>query len=47
MKYKGVDIFNIEDFNKPIYVNNREFRTKNTKDYFEKSMVEANDFNPY
>ena len=30
MKYKGVDIFNIDDFDKPIYVNNREFRTENT-----------------
>ena len=44
MKYKGVDIFNIDDFDKPIYVNNREFRTENTTNYFEQSMIEANSF---
>ena len=44
MKYKGVDIFNIDDFDKPIYVDNREFRTENTTNYFEQSMIEANSF---
>jgi 2-polyprenyl-3-methyl-5-hydroxy-6-metoxy-1,4-benzoquinol methylase len=44
MKYKGVDIFNIENFKIPIYVDNREFRTANTKNYFEQSMIEANSF---
>ena len=44
MKYKGVDIFNIDDFDKPIYVNNREFRTENTINYFEQSMIEADSF---
>ena len=39
MKYKGVDIFNIDDFDKAIYVNNKEFRTENTKNYFEQSMI--------
>ena len=44
MKYKGENIFNINDFNKPIYVNNRKFRTENTTNYFEQSRIEAISF---
>ena len=42
--FEAIDIFNIDDFDKPIYVNNREFRTENTTNYFEQSMIEANSF---
>lgn len=44
MKYKGLKIFDIIDFDTPIFVENRGFRTSNTKNYFEQSMIEASDF---
>ena len=43
-KYKGIEIPYFEDFQKPIHVDNRNFRTKNTDKYFELSSHEAINF---
>jgi len=41
MIYKNIKIPVIEDFEKPIFVDNRRFRTSNTKKYFEQAMNES------
>jgi 2-polyprenyl-3-methyl-5-hydroxy-6-metoxy-1,4-benzoquinol methylase len=43
-KYKNIEIPDIVDFEKPVHVENRNFRTKNTDNYFELSSKEAIDF---
>ena len=47
MIYKEVEIPKVVDFKVPIFVDNKNFRTGNTKDYFEQSMNENNDFKSY
>ena len=42
--YKGIEIPYFEDFEKPVHVENRNFRTKNTDKYFELSSNEAINF---
>ena len=40
-KYKGIEIPIFNEFEKPIFVENRNFRTKNTKNYFDLSYKEV------
>ena len=44
ISYKGIEIPNFENFDIPIHVENRNFRTKNTDKYFELSYDEAVNF---
>ena len=44
INYKGIEIPHFEDFKKPVHVENRNFRTKNTDKYFELSANEAINF---
>ncbi len=43
-EYKAIDLPIIQDFNKPIFVENRHFRTKSTDEYFKAAYIEANSF---
>ena len=42
-KYKDISIPKVENYRKPVYVENQNFRTKTTKDYFDLALQEASD----
>ena len=44
VEYKGVEIQNINDYEQPVYVDNKNIRTEDTEKYFELALEETNDW---